>query len=218
MHKLTKFTFAILCFAWPSFALAHPHVWVSMRSDLVFNKAGLVEGVNVEWSFDDGYAKEALDGMDTNGDGKYSPDELEPLTKENIESLKDYNYFTNFHTDDKVLEIAAPIRAGQTYDGKLHLHFEVPLKEPYDPHIGDLTLKIYDPEFFIAFDYVDKKPVGVEGKITEGCTVKVNPVPTDSELAATQAMLATKPKDWKPENGEDFGSMFAQAVIVSCKH
>lgn len=189
-----------------------------MRSDLVFGATGKIEGVDVEWTFDDAYAKEALDGMDTNGDGEYSQDELVPLTKENLDALKDYNYFTYFHTKNKKLEIGAPIRAGQTYNGKLHLHFEVPLKEPIDPREEDVTLKIYDPEFFIAFDYGSADPVGTEGDVPNGCKMIVKPVPTDAELTATQTMLATKPKDWKPENGEDFGSMFAQPIIVSCKN
>ena len=60
-----------------------------MHSDLVFASDGKVRGVDVEWTFDDTYAKEALDGMDTNGDGEYSQDELVPLTKENLEALKD---------------------------------------------------------------------------------------------------------------------------------
>ena len=214
---LRKLVFTLALIACPSLAFAHPHVWVKMHSDLVFTADGKVAGVDVEWTFDDAYAKEALDGMDTNGDGEYSQDELVPLTNENLGALKDYNYFTYFHTENKKLEIGTPIRAGQTYNGKLHLHFEVPLKEPYDPRQGELTLKIYDPEFFIAFDYAKTDPVGTEGDVPKGCEMNVKPYPTDAELVATQTMLATKPKDWKPENGEDYGSMFAQAVVVSCQ-
>ena len=49
-----------------------------MRSDVVFNDAGLITAVNVEWTFDDGYTQMALDGLDSNGDSVYSQDELEP--------------------------------------------------------------------------------------------------------------------------------------------
>ena len=188
-----------------------------MRSDLVFASDGKIRGVDVEWTFDDTYAKQALDGMDTNGDGQYSQDELVALTNENLDALKDYGFFTYFRTATKTLEIGAPIRAGQTYNGKLHLHFQVPLKEPYDPNLGPITLKIYDPEFFIAFDYAKTDPVGTEGEVPKGCDLIVKPIPSDDQLAATQSMLSTKGTDWKPENGEDFGSMFAQAVVVQCQ-
>ena len=203
---------------WPSFVWAHPHVWVDMRSDVVFNADGKISGVDVEWTFDDGYAAEALDGMDTNGDGEYSQDELVPLTKENMDSLKEYKYFTYMRSGDTLLPAALPIRAGQTYNGKkLQLHFEVPLKTPFDPHQGEFMLKVYDPEFFIDFEYPKKNPVGIEGDVPSGCKMIVKPVPTDAESTQTLAMLSTKDKQWKPENGEDFGSIFAQAVLVSCK-
>lgn len=59
-------------------AIAHPHVWIDMRSDVVFNEDGLITGLNLSWSFDDGYTQMALDGLDANGDGVYSQDELTP--------------------------------------------------------------------------------------------------------------------------------------------
>jgi hypothetical protein len=44
----------------------------------------------------------------------------------------------------------------------------------------------------------------------------VKPVPSDEELEQTRLMLSTKAKDWKPENNEDFGAMFAQPVHINC--
>jgi ABC-type uncharacterized transport system substrate-binding protein len=71
-------------------AAAHPHVWIDMSSDVVFDDTGMVAAINIEWTFDDGYAQMALDGLDTDGDGVYSASELEALTRENMDSLKDY--------------------------------------------------------------------------------------------------------------------------------
>lgn len=211
--RLLPLSFSFL----PSLAQAHPHVWVEMRSDIVINIAGLVEGINVEWSFDDAYAAEALTGMDANGDGEYTQDELRPLTLENMDSLKDYGYFNVMWGDDKILETSAPTNAGQTYNGnKLQLHFTVPLKTPYDPHNGEFKVKIYDPEFFIAFDYSKELPVDTDGTMPVGCKLDLKPIPTDAELNATLAMLSTKDREWKPENGEDFGSLFAQPLTVTC--
>ncbi|HEX7110402.1 MAG TPA: DUF1007 family protein, partial [Aestuariivirga sp.] len=75
-------------------AQAHPHVWIEMQSDVVFTDDGLIRGVNLEWTFDDAYTQMALEGLDVDGDGLYSQTELAPLTKENISSLKDYEFFT----------------------------------------------------------------------------------------------------------------------------
>lgn len=189
-----------------------------MRSDVVFNDQGLIEGVNIMWTFDDAYTQMALDGLDTDGDGVYSQAEIEPLTKENMASLKDYDYFTAMRLDGKKLELGEVTEYGQIWsNGKLSLHFQVPLKTPVDPAKGEFVLKVYDPDFFIAIDYVKDEPVTVVGNMPRQCKLVVKPVPTGEEVDATQQMLATKGTDWKPENNEDFGALFAQPVTIECK-
>jgi ABC-type uncharacterized transport system substrate-binding protein len=199
-------------------ASAHPHVWIEMRSDIVFTDDGLIKGVNLEWTFDDAYTQMALDGLDADGDGVYSQAEIEPLTKENIASLKDYGYFTVMRFGGEKQAIGEVTEFGQIWSNdKLSLHFHVPLKTPVDPAKGEFTLKVYDAEFFIAIDYVKDDPVAVLGKIPAACKLVVKPVPTDAELEATREMLSTKGTDWQPENNEDFGAMFAQAVAIECQ-
>ena len=198
-------------------ASAHPHVWITMRSYVVFNDKAEVSGIAVEWTFDDGYAQMALDGLDTNGDGVYSQTELEPLTQENLKSLKDYNYFIVPRVDGKVVTISEPAEYGQIYsNGKLALHFTVPLTSPVDPRRSEFLYKIYDPEFFIALDYVQEDPVGVIGEMPRGCHLEVKPVVSDQQLEQTRQMLSTKGTDWKPPEDEDFGGLFAQPALVMC--
>jgi ABC-type uncharacterized transport system substrate-binding protein len=196
---------------------AHPHVWISMRSDVVFNDEGKIAGIAVEWTFDDGYTQMALDGLDTNGDGVYSQSELDPLTQENLQSLKDYNYFVVPRVDGKVVAINEPTEYGQIYsDNKLELHFTVPLATPVDPHEVEFLYKIYDPEFYIAIDYVNEDPVGIVGDMPKGCHLEVKPVVSGQQLDQTRQMLATKGTDWKPPDNEDFGGLFAQPTVVLC--
>jgi ABC-type uncharacterized transport system substrate-binding protein len=197
---------------------AHPHVWIEMRSDVVFNDQGQITAMNLMWTFDDGYAQMALDGLDTNGDGVYSPTELDPLTKENIASLKDYGFFTVMRYNGQKLELGEVTQYGQIWSNeKLQLHMQVPLKSPVDPMKGEFSAKVYDPDFFIAMDYAKDEPVTVIGTMPKNCELVVKPVPTDAEIEETRAMLSTKGPEWKPENDEDFGALFAQPVIVACK-
>lgn len=199
-------------------AAAHPHVWVEMRSDVVFNGQGLISAVNLMWTFDDAYTQMALEGLDANGDGVYSQDELAPLTKENMNSLKDYDYFAVVRFNGQKQQFAPVTEYGQIWSNdKLELHFQVPLARPLDPRTGEFVLKVYDPDFFIAFDYAKDEPVSVIGGIPAPCKLVVKPVPTNDEVEQTRAMLATKGTDWKPENNEDFGALFAQPVTIACK-
>ncbi|WP_395661204.1 DUF1007 family protein [Aestuariivirga sp.] len=199
-------------------ASAHPHVWIEMRSDVVFNDQGQVAALNLMWTFDDAYAQMALDGLDTNGDGVYSPSELDPLTKENIASLKDYDFFTVMRFNGQKQALGEVTEFGQIWSNdKLQLHMQVPLKVPVDPAKGEFMAKVYDPDFFIAMDYVKDEPVSVIGAMPKTCELLVKPVATDAEVEQTRAMLSTKGPDWKPENEEDFGALFAQTVIIQCK-
>lgn len=198
-------------------ATAHPHVWIDMRSDVVFNDDGLITGLNLSWTFDDGYTTMALDGLDADGDGVYSQEELEPLTKENMNSLKDYGYFTVMRFKGQTQPTGAVTEFGQIWsNNKLELHFQVPLKTPVDPVEGEFVAKVYDPEFFIAIDYEKDEPVSVIGNMPKQCSLDLGSVPTGDEVSAKLEMLATKGKDWKPETNEDFGAMFAQPVSIKC--
>jgi ABC-type uncharacterized transport system substrate-binding protein len=218
MVPIRAATVLSLFFAFSTAAHAHPHVWVEMQSTVVFTDDGLIKGVDVEWTFDDAYAQMALDGLDVDKDGVYSQDELAPLTKENIDSLKDYEYFTVMRANGEQLKIGAVTNAGQIYSSdKLTLHFQVPLVTPLDPKKNEFMLKVYDPEFFIDFEYPKDDAADVAGNMPKGCKLDVKPIPTDAELEQTRTMLSTKGKDWKPDTAEDFGAMFAQPVSVDCK-
>jgi ABC-type uncharacterized transport system substrate-binding protein len=113
--------------------------------------------------------------------------------------LRDVTEFTQIHSN-----------------GRLSLHFMVPLQTPADPKAGEFDVKVYDPEFFIAFDYVKEVPVALEGTLPQGCAMELKPLKTDAETDQTLAMLAEKDKDWKPETAEDFGALFAQPLVVAC--
>jgi ABC-type uncharacterized transport system substrate-binding protein len=200
-----------------SAASAHPHVWATMRTAVIANEAGLVKGVGIAWTFDETYTQFALEGLDVNNDGTFQPEEIKPLTDENIKSLEESQYFTYVRQAGKALPYGPVTDYGQTLDGdKLTLFFVVPLASPADPKAGEIDFKVYDPDFFIAFDYMPDNPTRLEGTLASGCATELKPLPTAEELDATRMMLSDKPQDWKPEEPTDFGSMFAQSLITKC--
>lgn len=87
---------------------AHPHIFVEARSRLVLNEDGFAVAVKHVFRFDDAYSAFAVQGFDTNQDGKYSPEELRELAEVNVESMADFGFFT-FGDDTKVeLDFTAP--------------------------------------------------------------------------------------------------------------
>jgi ABC-type uncharacterized transport system substrate-binding protein len=156
--------------------------------------------------------------LDTDGDGVYSAMELDALTRENMASLKDYDYFLHAFADGKPLRVQQAKDPGQIYsNNRLKLYFTVPLETPLDPTKSDFYYRIYDPEFFIAMDYIKDEPVTAQGPMPSGCTLDLKPIVTDAGTEQTREMLATKGRDWQPAPDEEFGAVFAQPLHVDCK-
>src|SRR4051794_32520784 len=85
-------------------ASAHPHVWVTMKSQVVYAPDGSVAGVRHAWTFDDMFSVFATQGIDAKTKGEFTREELKPLAQTNVESLKDFDYFTYAKSNGKKLE------------------------------------------------------------------------------------------------------------------
>ena len=204
---------------WSGTAHAHPHVWSDMRSDLVLDDQGRAVAINVEWIFDEGYTEAATEGMDADRDGIYTPAELHPVATENIQALKEFRYFVQARSGGKDVPYADVTEYGHRINdqGRLHMIFVVPFAAPVDLTKADFTYKIYDPDFFIAYEFVKEKSVAAIGDLPKGCTISIGTVAFDEQAQQTKEMLADKPADWQPEQPTDFGALFAQPVNVTCK-
>src|SRR5438046_1924821 len=75
-------------------AQAHPHVWVTATSELLYREDGSIVGVRHAWTFDEMFSTYALQGIEPKAKGIYTREELADLARTNVESLKEYRYFT----------------------------------------------------------------------------------------------------------------------------
>jgi ABC-type uncharacterized transport system substrate-binding protein len=187
------------CFSVAGKAQAHPHVWATVRSEIIFNDKHQITGVRHSWTFDEFYTAMAVQGLDTNGDGVFSKEELQPLAEVNVKSLKDFDYFTFVHIG---------------YDKSLiTLHFTLPLETPLDPHGKVVTVDVYDPSFFVAFGFATESPVKLSGTPAKDCTAKIKRPDAESEEDA-KALSEAFFSQLGPNS--NFGSQFAQTVEVKC--
>src|SRR5258706_83311 len=109
-------------------AFAHPHVWVTVETEVDFGPNKEIVGFKHKWTFDEFYTQFAVEGLDTNNDGVYSEEELKPLAQTNVEALKEFEYFTfPFVGKDKVA-LKEPVDYRLEYKDKLlTLYFTLPL-------------------------------------------------------------------------------------------
>src|SRR3979409_315532 len=62
-------------------AKAHPHVWITGRSEVIYAPDGSISGVRHAWTFDDMFSTYALQGLETKTKGVFSREELAPLAQ-----------------------------------------------------------------------------------------------------------------------------------------
>ncbi len=196
-------------------AAAHPHVWASVRSEIILNTDHQITGVRHAWTFDEFYSAMAVQGLDTNGDGVFSAEELKPLAEVNIKSLKDFDYFTFVHIGDgDNLPLKPPENYSLDYDkGLLTLHFTLPLDKPIDAHGQEVQVDVYDPSFFVAFGFATEAPVKLSGDGIKGCSAEIKRPDSETEEDA-KALSEAFFSQLGPNS--NFGAQFAQTMMVKC--
>src|SRR6202140_2344627 len=164
-----------------SAAQAHPHVWITAASELIYAADGSVTGVRHAWTFEDMFSTYALQGLETKTKGVYSREELSSLAQTNVDSLKEFAFFTFAKADGKKEKFQEPVDYFLEYkDAALTLHFTLPLKVPVKPKV--LVMEVYDPSYFIDFQMADKDPIKLVGA-PAGCAMKFQR-PNDGSAAA----------------------------------
>ncbi|MCK1421289.1 DUF1007 family protein [Bradyrhizobium sp. 180] len=190
-------------------ARAHPHVWITATSELLYAADGTITGVRHAWTFDDMFSAYAVQGLESKTKGAYTREELTPLAQTNVESLKEYAYFTFAKADGKKERFQEPVDYFLDYkDTVLTLHFTLPLKNPVKPR--QLVLEVFDRSFFIDFQMAKDNPVKLVGA-PAGCQMKLER-PNDGTASAQKLNEQTF------LNGENsnFGMMFANKIMVDC--
>jgi ABC-type uncharacterized transport system substrate-binding protein len=190
-------------------ALAHPHVWITSTSKLIYAADGSITGVRHAWTFDDMFTSYVLQGIESKTKGVYAREELAPLAQTNVESLKEFGFFTFAKADGKKQKFQEPVDYFMEYkDGALTLHFTLPLNAPVKSK--ELALEVFDPTFFVDFKLADKDPVGLVGAPAD-CKFSFQR-PNDGAASAQ----GIDEQSFTNGDNANFGAMFANKITVAC--
>jgi ABC-type uncharacterized transport system substrate-binding protein len=190
-------------------AQAHPHVWITATSELIYAPDGSITGVRHAWTFDDMFSTYALQGIETKTKGVYSREELSSLAQTNVESLKEFGFFTFAKADGKKEKFQEPVDYFLEYkDAALTLHFTLPLKAPVKPK--QLALEVFDPSYFIDFQLDDKNPIKLVGA-PAACQLRIQR-PNDGTANAQKL----SEQNFMSGDNSNYGAMFANKITVDC--
>ena len=204
---------AVLLAGLASPALAHPHVWITAKAEIVFAPDGRITGVRHSWTFDEAYTAYVTQGLDKNGDGKLTPDELQPLADENTASLSEFGYFTVVKVNGRKQAFDAPREPRMVMEQKqVALSYLLPLKNPASAS-GSMALEIDDPSFFVNFTLADGKDPIVLADAPHGCATTIAKAkPLD---AAMQKILQDEGVFQTPA-GANIGVQYSNKAIIAC--
>lgn len=157
-------------------AMAHPHIFIDARVTVVFDDAGRIATLRNSWTFDTAFSVWMVQGLDTNGDGVVSPEEMQELADENMVGLADYGFYTV--AGDGVHFTPAGDQGMRYEDNKVTLDFSINAEEPVVPG-SRFELGIFDAEYYVAINFADVGHVNLENAPASCSTELVPPRPMD---------------------------------------
>ena len=211
--SLTLLGLAVPLLAAPEPSRAHPHVWVTVETKVLYGEGQRIVGLRQKWVFDEFYSAFAAQGLDKDGDGKLNRKELQPLAEENVSSLKDFEYFTFVKSGGKAVERLDPRDYHLEHaDGILTLHFTLPLKTPLDARSSRVSFAVYDPTYFVAFSFAKEKPVTLAASAPKGCQARM----AGQKTAKADVAKLGEAFFSQLDASSDFGAQFASSIAIHC--
>jgi ABC-type uncharacterized transport system substrate-binding protein len=197
-------------------ALAHPHVFIDTKVEVMLDTDNRATGVMISWTYDDLYSLYVVGdmGLDPDWDGKLTPEEEAKLSGFDMNWDAGFAGDTYALMDDRDLPLSRPKNWSASYAGgkitSVHERsFEVPVPIAAVP----LIVQVYDPGFYTAYT-IPFDPVLTGGA---GCTADAFAPDASAADETLRAALAEYSADVDLE--ADFpaiGKAYSEEVRVTC--
>jgi len=193
-------------------AAAHPHEFITVQTEVVFDDAGRVIGMRHAWLLDEFFTAYAVEGADSDGDGAPDREGLTDLMLEILGNIAESGYLTDFRTMSEAPKITShnPLSV-DLKSRRLSLNLEVVFAEPYDASQTPLRYALYEPTYYIAVNHVQGASAVTLDNAPEGCRSSLQEPDPGEDLTAFALAL-----DKTQSAGDGLGVNFAEWVTVTC--
>ncbi|MED5501331.1 MAG: DUF1007 family protein, partial [Pseudomonadota bacterium] len=207
-----------LCLGGPSAALAHPHGWVDMSVEGIFDDEGNLTALRQRWRMDPFYSQVVMEEMATADDATSMAERLDALGVEIRDNLATQHNLTTITLDDDPLAQGDVSDTNTDYrDERLIYDFVLPLATPLPLAGRTLRYRIFDPTYYIEMVHEANEDGSrpLPGALTlanapEGCATVVVKATPDPQKVMEAAMLD------KSETGEpNLGRFFAETGEIT---
>lgn len=193
-------------------ALAHPHVWVVARMQVMFDAQGRVAALRQDWTFDDMYSAYQTQNAGKNG-APATKEDLAGLAKLQIEQLAEFHYFTVAKADGTRQGFGAPtdVSLEENAEKLVTLSFTLPLKAPVKAGKA-FVAQVFDPSYFVEFQFDKKDGVTLAGA-PKGCSGRVVEPPP---LIAEDMKRKDESFFTGLAPGANLGEKLASSAVTAC--
>lgn len=154
-------------------ALAHPHIFVDLTAELVFDGDGRFAEIRQRWTFDEAFSAWVTQGLDADGDGSITPAEMQDLADENLLGLGEFEYYT-FAGEGQSDLIFRPVGLASMHiqEGRVVMDFAIAPTKPYAIRQA-LEVEVTDPDYYVAFTFPGSHAATLIDA-PAGCTVEAH--------------------------------------------
>lgn len=207
---------AVLALAAATPAGAHPHTWVEARAVFGFDDARRIDRITLNFALDELTTSILVEGLDANGNGIFDADELKDLAAENATALSEFDYFTEIQAAADSVSVNELLDHDYAYvDGQLVLTLSLALARSIDPLMEAVTLRLYDPTFYVMVELATDTPVTFSQAAPGYCAASVSP-PQVSTVSLTEAAFEDAAVETENTGPGSIGREYADLVTVAC--
>lgn len=204
MRKAMLWLAGVMWFGATVSATAHPHAWIDISVEVLFDASGRVSALRENWLFDEFYTAETVQ--------KGERAKMDALTARILRNLKEYGYFTRVEANGRPVALKVPVESSARMDGiRLRMSFTAPLAEPVGAAAMPLTYAVFDPTYFIEMLHEEVPDAIRLVNAPAQCRFRMLPADPDPKAVALASAL-----DRTQSGGDGLGAYFAEKVEVRC--